>query len=467
MGERRDAHSARNSPPAFSEAKRLILPMENSSGIGARSGFWSSVIGAWFALTRRKIRLLQAGEISAEGPAVFAVSHPPGLLHALVLSLTIKRPVHCLLPKSLARGPLAGFLARRMGMLLYESELLDSEASQGEALDILASGGALVVFADQPSGEQSAPGAFANTAAVLVERAEIQHRETAIAVYPVHLFLPKSTPHSREILIYVDSAIAPPETPGWAIALEARFQGNAFQIRSADVEFFLSDLEEVLRTGLNEDWEARPDWKQDADGFVLSRFVAGWVKHTNYLHPSELVELRKTLDDYRGLQKQCALRELEVEGGDSPLGSGGRRVLLSIESLLGLPIAIYGFLNHWAILLVLFLAGSFKRNSLRPRTTELAIRAGVLLTFYVFQIFLVAHYRGRAWAGYYAPSLPISGWYLWRYTGLVRPQARLLFVSLTIPALKRKIQHLRQTLLHDLDHALAFTEEKTSVTRAI
>ena len=453
--------------------------MENFPGTVPRRGLWNSLIRSWFAVTRRKIRLLRAGEISAEGPAVFVVSHPPGFLHALVLSLTIERSVRCLLPKTLARGPLSRFLARRMGMLLYESELLDSEASQGEALDILASNGALVVFADQPSGEQSTPGACANTAAVLVERAEIQHRENAIAVYPVHLFLPESTPHSREILIYIDSAITLPtsqinnpshgtETEGWAVALEARFQGNAFQLLSADVEFFLSDLEEVLRTALHEDWASRPDWKQDADGFVLSRFVAGWVKHTNYLHPSELVALRKTLDDYRGLQRQCALRELEVEGGDSPLGSGGRRVLLSIESLLGLPIALYGFLNHWAILLVLFLAGSFKRNSTRPRTTEFAIRAGVTLAFYILQIFLVAHTWGRAAAGYYAPSLPVTGWYLWwRYAGLIRPQARLLFISLTIPTLKRKIQHLRQTLLHDLNQALASTEEKTSVTRAI
>lgn len=439
--------------------------METFSGITPRSGFWSSLVRGWFALTRRKIRLLRAGDISADGPAVFAVSHPPGLLHALALSLTIGRPVHCLLPKSLAPGPISAFLARRMGMLLYDGELLDSEASQGKALDILANGGALAVFADQPSGEHSAPGAHANTAAVLVERAEIQHRENAISVYPVHLFLPKSTRHSREILIYIDSAVAPPaaespnpmpgaEAPGWADALEARFQGNAFQLRSADVEFFLSDLEEVLRTGLHEDWASRPDWKQDADGFVLSRFVSHWVKDTNYLHPSELVALRKTLDDYRGLQKRCALRELEVEGGDSPLGSGGRRVLLSIESLLGLPIAIYGFLNHWAILLVLLLAGSFRRNSSRPRTTELAIRAAVTLAFYILQIYLVAHLRGRAWAGYYAPSLPVSGLYMWRYAGLVRPKARLLFISLTIPALKRKIEHLRHTLLKELDQTV-------------
>src|SRR5208282_4084993 len=116
-------------------------------------------------------------------------------------------------------------------------------------------------------------------------------------------------------------------------------------------------------TGLQEDWASRPDWKQDTEGFVLSRLVAEWVKQTNYTNPARLAGVGKSLDDYRRLQKQCALRELVVEGGDSPLGTGGRRIYLWFETLLGLPIALYGLLNHWAILLALFLAGSFKRNS--------------------------------------------------------------------------------------------------------
>ncbi len=448
--------------------------MENGPEIASNHGLWSNLVRAWFGLTRRKIRLLRAGKIAAEGPALFAVGHPAGFLQALVLSIAMERPVHCLLPSNLVRGALSRFLARHMGIILSEDDASASEASQREALEVLASGEALVVFADQTAGEQSAPGTLATTAASLIELAEAQIASGPITIYPAHLFLPDSTPQSREILIYIDPAIARPagqastagaETRDLITALEARFQENAFQLRSADLEYFLSDLEEVLRTGLQEDWASRPDWKQDTDGFVLSRSAVEWVKQTNYLRPSQLVALRQSLDEYRSLQQQCALRELEVEGGDSPLGSGWRRVLLTFETLFGLPIAIYGLLNHWAIAVVLFLAGSFKHNSSRARTTELMIRTGVILAFYILQIFLVAHTWGRAAAGYYAPSLPVSGWYVWRYAGLVRPQARLLFISLTIPGLKRKIQRLRQTLLNELDLTLASIGEKTGTAR--
>jgi hypothetical protein len=446
--------------------------MENGQGIVPSHGIWSSLVRAWFALTRRKIRLLRASEIATESPAAFAVSHPPGFLHAVVLSVAVDYPVHCLLPRNLAHGALAHFLARHLGIILYEGDLMVSEEALQGAIDVLASGESLVVFADQNAGGPIAP---ATAAASLIGRVESQLGGRRIAVYPVHLFLPESTPQSREILIYIDSAIVRPagqpaaapdaETACLATALEARFEENAFQLRPADLEFFLSDLEEVLRTGLQEDWASRPDWKQDTGGFVLSSLVVEWVKQTNYLHPSQLVVLRKSLDDYRALQKQCALRELEVEGGDSPPGTGWRRVLLWFETLLGFPVALYGLLNHWAIALVLFMAGSFKRNSSRPAVTNWIIRGSVTLAFYILQIFLVAHIWGRAAAGYYAPSLPVSGAYLWRYAGLVRPQARLLFISITIPALKRKIQRHRHALLKDLDRALASVEEKTSVAR--
>jgi hypothetical protein len=251
----------------------------------------------------------------------------------------------------------------------------------------------------------------------------------------------------------------------WVAALDSRFRENAFQLRPADLEYFFTDLEEVLRTGMQEDWASRPDWNQGTEGFVLSRLVTEWAKQTNYLHPGRLVTLRKTLEDYRRLRQQSALREMEVEQADSLPDSGWRRLIVWFELLVGLPIALYGLLNHLLIGLVLFLAGSFKKNNPRATTTKWALRGVAMLAFYALQIFLVARWRGRAAAGYYAPTLPVSAAYLWRYTGLVRPQARLLIISLTIPALTRKTKRLRHALLDELDQMLSAYEGRTSVPR--
>ena len=445
--------------------------MEKDVRVPPRQGFYRRLTHWWFTITQRKIRALKSGDMTEEGPVLFAVSHPAGLLPALVLSIGIDRPVRCLLTTSLVRGRLARFWARRLRVIFHEGEKTASEETMRQAIDVLAGDGALVVFADQIAAGQDASRSLASRVAALVGRAEAQHVGRCVAVHPVHLYLPASASESREILIHIDSPVtraevrseAPGQSAGmsaFAAALESRLQENAFQLRPADLEYFLADLEEVLRAGLQEDWASRPDWKQDGEGFELSRWVTEWAKQTNCSNPGRLVALRQSLEDYRRLNKQCALRELEVEGEDSALGSGWRRALLWLETVLGLPVAIYGLLNHAVIGLVVFLLGSFKRAHPRSRTAEWALRGTVTLGLYGLQVFLVAHKWGRAVAGYYAPTLPVSGAYLWRYAGLVRPQARLLLVSLTIPSLKRNIHRLQHALREELDQMLMAFEEK-------
>ncbi|HXW13395.1 MAG TPA: hypothetical protein VEN79_02705, partial [Terriglobia bacterium] len=69
--------------------------MENGQATPPSHGFWRGLVGGWFALTRRKIRLLHAGEMTADGPVLIAVAHPAGFLPALALSTAMERPVHC------------------------------------------------------------------------------------------------------------------------------------------------------------------------------------------------------------------------------------------------------------------------------------------------------------------------------------------------------------------------------------
>ena len=444
--------------------------MERGSDISSSRGFWRQLVGWWFRLSRRKIRLLHSGEIGGEGPTLYAVSQPASFRAAAILATAFGRSVRCLVPSSEAERTVSHLLARKLGFILYKGESPVSEASLREAINVLAGGGAVVVFADQSVAGQSSSCASTSTAGTLVWRAEAQHLGRRVEVRPVHLYLPEPAAHSREILIYVDSALARPEglpaapqpdvgAQAYIAAIDARFRENAFQLRPRDLKYFLIDLEEVLRAGLQEEWESRPDWKQDTEGFVLSRLVTDWVEQTNFLNPGRVVSLRQSLDDYRRLQQQCALRRLEVEGAESLPGSGWQRAIVWLETLAGLPIALYGLVNHLAIGLVLWLGGSFRDGNPRPRSTEWTLRVGVALGFYTVQIFLVAHHWGRAAAGYYAPTLPVSGAYLFRYRWVLSRQARLALISLTIPSLTAKIKRLRHLLLKEIDQALGSCEE--------
>jgi 1-acyl-sn-glycerol-3-phosphate acyltransferase len=446
--------------------------MENSKGVSP----FRWLIRAWLALSARKIRLLQAGDILAQGPELFVVNHPAGLRETLVLASALERPVRFLLPERLACGRLARFLALRLDAIFFEADKPISEQVLSKAVDVLAAGEALLIFADSVAASQDATKVLAASAASIVWRAEGLRLGRSVTVRPVHLFLPEAGTPSREILIYVDSAIdrPPVEHPTTQLesdkqadiaALESRLRDNAFMLSPVDVDYFLADIEETLRRGLQDEWDSLPDWKQDTEGFLLSRQVVEWVRQTNYLDPSLLVSLRNSLGEYRSLQRRCALLQLEVERADSLMLSGWGRLMLWAETALGLPIALFGLINHLGVGLVLFMAGSFRKENPRLRTTEWIIRASVTVVFYVLQIFLVGHWWGRAAAGYYAPALPVSGVYLWRYARLARPQAHFLLASTALSPMKRKIKRRRQALGNDLDRVLATFEEKASVTR--
>jgi hypothetical protein len=134
-----------------------------------------------------------------------------------------------------------------------------------------------------------------------------------------------------------------------------------------------------------------------------------------------------------------------------------------LETLIGLPIALFGLLNHLLIGALLLVAGSFKKNRHRTRTTEWMVRGAVVLGCYTLQTLLVAHWWGRAGAGYYAPALLVTGAYLWRFWWLVRHQTRPLFISFNIPSLTSKAQRLRRALLEELDQTLAVCEKSAGV----
>lgn len=142
-----------------------------------------------------------------------------------------------------------------------------------------------------------------------------------------------------------------------------------------------------------------------------------------------------------------------------------RRAIVWLETIVGLPIALYGLLNHLVIGTLLFLSGSFKKKNLSAPPTVWIVRCAVALAGYAVQIYLVAHKWGRAAAGYYAPTLPATGLYLWRYLWLLEHQTRPLVTSLTLPASTLKTQRLRQAFLEELDKALTDCEAKAAVTR--
>ncbi len=427
------------------------------------------LVRLWFALSFRKLRVLHAENLADPGPKLLAVSHPASLIDALILVAAFEQPVKCLLESKLVQNLWSRALAWGLGFIVFEPELSSWRPTVEACAVELEGQGAVLAFADQRAVAPGEQRGLAMTAASIAVEAEARHAgELHLRLFPVHLFLPVEQVHARELLVYVDSPITPQEVRlhagdelthqirVLAADLEDNWHENAFRLQPHDLDDFLGDLEEVLRAELEEEWSARPEWKQTTEGFLLSRFVREWADQLNSLNPGRLVTVRESLNTWRESRRRAALRQIEVELGGEWLKSPLRRLAAWLETLVGFGVALYGLLNHLLLLLVLYLAGSFRRDNARERGVEWAIRGGVGLACYVIQTLLVAHFGGRAAAGYYLPTLPLTGAYAWRYAWLLRHRSRLAYWSARCPYETARIRRQRREFV-------AMTNESLSI----
>jgi len=423
--------------------------------------FLRALLRIWFGLVFRRVRLLRGEAVPSSGAVILAVSHPGSLLDALILVAALERPICCLLNQHLLGGYLRDRLARWLGMIIHDPER-ETPALQA-ACEALGRHEAVVVFTEHQAVKSGEMPRVGLTAARLAIEAEARHSgQLGLLLFPVHLFLPVGRSQSSELLIYVDSPLPPKEylsagegaisVRRFGLELDEALQQNAFRLQPSDLRRFLADLEEVLRADLGEEWAARPEWKQKVEAFKISQFIAEWFEQLNSLNPGRLVALRDGLDAYREQRRRWSLRQAEVEAAGWH-ASRGLRVWYWLESVAGLPLAVYGLLNHLLVWMILFWAGLLRKESEPDRRLEWLLRALVVVGCYAAQALLCAFWLDRATAGYYALTLPLAGAFLWRYEWLLRARTRLLLVGARLPHQAAKLRRQRRRFVEELNAA--------------
>ena len=425
--------------------------------------FWRAGIRLWFALSFHKIRMVHEERLERPDPALLVVSHPESFLDALILVAGLQRYVRCIMPAGLIHGLLQRLMARGLGMVTFLPENRQSALEKCAAL--LAEKAALVSFVERGPAPPAGESRLASAAAIAVE-AEGRHAGLGLMLFPAHLFLPVGHTHARELLIdidqpeiaqdYISRAGGTPhaQVQELAQALERRCQENSFRLQAADLAQFLGDLKEAFLDELQEDWASGPPVKQRPEEFELSQFVGEWAEEMNYLHPGLVVSLRESLEAWREARRLGALHRLQVGGAGDWLKGSVRRGLVWLESVVGFAVASYGLLNHLVAIALLYLTGLLKKESDRGGILKWLARGLVVLVCYAVQVFLVAHFWGRRAAGYYAPTLPLSALYLWRYAWLLRRRTRFALLSLNLSAEAAKTKRLRKDFLHEINVAL-------------
>ncbi len=430
--------------------------------VSSRYRFFRGLLRAWLGLSSRRSWLLRGEAVPPTGAALLMVSHPADYSETLVLVAALERQVRCLVERKLLESFPRRFLAWAFGMIPFEPEGGDLTSGIEAASGALTKGEAVLVFSEKRM-TATATGSASIAARVAVQAASHEAGKTGPAIVPVHLFFPPPSLQSGEPLIHVDAPLAWRETvarggvrdkaEALSAMLEEASRRNAFRLQPEDVQHFLRDLEDALRADLQENWAKRPNWRQETDGFELSQFVREWVERLNVAHPGRLVALRELLDTYREARRRWSLRRFEVEAAGEWMKSGWRRLAAGLESVVGLPLAGYGLVNHLLALPVCQGMGLRKKGSGRARGTRWLIFGLVAAGLYALQILLCARFLGRAAAGYYALSLPLSGAYLCRYARLLERRTQLLLFDAFAVREASRVRRMRKELLKDFNAA--------------
>jgi Acyltransferase len=427
--------------------------------------FFRGLIRIWIALAFGKLRVLEAETLPASSPAVLVASHTGGFLEALFLIAATNRQLCCFVEGRQISGIVRTFLARRLGMIPYEPQGEGWRRAAETASNVLGNLGAIAVFTGFQPAETQQAARFALSAANIVLEAESRNaNQLDVMVVPIHLVLTRIRSRSGELLVYFDRRIKPQvymlpgksveeRRPALSAALDEACRKNVFRLQPEDVRRFLADLEEVLIADLREDFASRRNWKQRVEEFRLSGFVSEWIEQLNRLDPGRLARLRQLLSAFREAGRRESLARLEVEAAGAWVQSAWRRTLAWVETAAGFPLALYSLVNHLPALGILRAAGLIKKQSEANRTALWISRIAVVLALYALQILLCDRWLGRAAAGYYALSLPISALYAWRYVSLLRHSTRFVYLRSRAPRRASQAREMRREFVRELDAA--------------
>jgi 1-acyl-sn-glycerol-3-phosphate acyltransferase len=432
-------------------------PLPNKSGL-----YWlcRRILRLWLGLNFRRIRVLQADSFAAPGAAILVINHPSSFLDALILVASLERQVTCLLEREFLRGPARRLLARSLGVIEFGFHDDHWPSVLEASYEVLSRGGVVLTFAKQQTASSEEPARFAPAAAEIAVEVLCGVAALArVAIRVVHLFLPVSRLQSGELLIHIDAPVpsdnlvstseTAPESSVKALdsELERASRQNPFRLQPEALEHFLAGIEGIVREDFEENWERRPNSKQKVEDFELSPFLVKLVNQLNYAHPGRLVGLGEAVQSYRETRRRSALTSLRAELAGQWLGSSWRKAAAWIETVAGFPLACYGLLNLLIAWLLLRLLGLLRRGLWNATAGEWTARVMVSLVCYAGQAALAAYVLPRWEAGYYAPSLPISGAYFLRYVWLLENRTSVLASSLDR---SKRLRKMRKNLIEEL-----------------
>ena len=366
-------------------------------------------------------------QIPEKGPFIITSNHPNDKLDALIIARTVPRKINFLAAGFLFKFKIMSWVMRSTGTIpVYRKE---ETADAGErniesfsaCFEVLEDGGAIGVF---PEGlthlDRQVKKVKTGTARIAFEAELRNNWQLGLKIIPVGLNFYHPTKVRGKIFVNFGRPInitdfrqqygQESEKAIYDLTelIHKKIQDHIIHMDSEDPQQLLGDLEHIYKDHL-----AKQLSKQDikTDEFILSKELAKAVQYYYKHEPLKIAEVWGKVENYK--------RKLKVMGvGDTMVkeyrhrGVVWRGLGAFLITIIGIPIAMYGWINSLPAIILTLVLSHWKAN----RLTKIALTkfTSGLLVFpivYIVQSIIFHNLISSGLSLFYAISLPLTGYF--------------------------------------------------------
>lgn len=380
----------------------------------------------------RSIEVVGIEHVPSTGPVLLVANHWNALVDALVVACALDRRVRLTAKATLLENPFSRLVVRIVGIIPLRrasderrtSDAPLDESRNAEAfsaiLQAFAHDQVVLIFPEGRSHSEPELGRLRTGAARLALMARNQEGLPPLPIVPVGLtFENKGRPRSRVVVrmgapLFAPAATSPEldEVHALTARVDRALRDLTLNFASRDDGVRVVELATLLSAVLD---RVRPLTAPDpplAESVRLAQRLESARHVVSNVPPALQLEIEAFLD--RVWAFRARLREHEIPVNDlwMPVTalSGSWFVVREVSlSLLAVPIALWGRINHWIPLrLATWMGRATSKNPDEPAMRTLVIGLVLVVAFYLALAAIVARAVGLGWALLYLAALPPS-----------------------------------------------------------
>jgi len=401
--------------------------------------------------------ILNRAGLRFDNPAIVVSNHPNTLIDVLLSASRIHRQVFFLANAGLFKTRFTDWLFSTLYCIPIEryddtgGKPLNNAGAFARCDAFLGAGGALFIAPEGNSWmERRMQKLKTGTARIAFSAENKNNSQLGLMIHPIGLTYEDPQRFGSRVLVNVGEPIRiadfrqdydknPVEAVRKLTAfLEARMRAMTIDTADNEEDQLLRVIERVLRNS-HEDWT-------DEQHFIQTQTTLGYLRAWKQKSPENFEAYRATALDYQQQLDALQLSDRAVVARQKPNAGLWRWLQLPL-AFAGLPVFLYGWVNHWLPTgLPILLMRKLKLYPGYDATVKLLGGIFTIPLFYWLQSEAVEAWVGNAASWWYLLTLPPAGWAAFLFRKQVpkwQRDWRLWRLARKAPAVVRKLEEAR------------------------